>query len=210
MLNSSPCITHRLLLSICVLGSVSQGTRLIRVGSQAISDAVSGLGDVGQGIAKGLRVLKIAGKVLGAISIALESVLLIYEAVTGADQRKELQKCVPSHLLVSHHRAAKRELTYPFVLRAILELCSRRFMVKKIQDSARVTNTYRSKANSIVSNIETLKEEDMSEAVINAATKKEIEKQAAKLNAVGPERARLSYELSGYSRQFSGLRRDHR
>lgn len=145
---------------------------------------------------------------LGVVSIALEGVLLIYEAISGADQRKELQKCVPSHLV--SHRAVKKELTYPFVLRAILELCSRRFMVKKIQDSARVTYTYRSKANSIVSNIETLKEEDMTEAVINAATKKEIEKQAAKLNAVGPERARLSYQLSGYSRQFSGLRGDHR
>lgn len=179
-----------LIYLLYVLGSVAAGTRLIRIGSKAISDVVSGLGDVGKGIAKGLRVLKIAGTVLSVVSIALEGVLLLFELFDGIRQREELQKCV-SHRL----RLSFRTNAYILIFRAIVELCSRRFMVKKIQDSVRVTAAYKSKANSIVTTERTLREIGLSDEDIKKAIKKQIEKHAEKLNTVSPELTHLSFQF---------------
>ncbi|KIM35083.1 hypothetical protein M413DRAFT_32792 [Hebeloma cylindrosporum] len=106
------------------LGAVETAVKLASWGRVTLN-LVSRGGGVATEAIESMRFLKIGGNVLIAIGVIVDAALLIAEAIKGAEQRADLQK-------------------------AIIELCARRFIVKQIQQQARVILNFKSDAKSIV------------------------------------------------------------
>jgi len=68
---------------------------MLRSASRAISAVLDGTG-LSKRFLTAIRYLKNAAKVLTVIAVILDGILLIYEAIEGAQQRTALQECVTS------------------------------------------------------------------------------------------------------------------
>ena len=71
---------------------------MIQSASKVLKTILSG-GGLSQKFLTAMKYLKNAAKILTVIAVILDGILLIYEAVVGAQQRTELQKCVSSSFL---------------------------------------------------------------------------------------------------------------
>ncbi|KAF8656312.1 hypothetical protein AX16_002614 [Volvariella volvacea WC 439] len=105
-------------------GDVLKGVGLMQAAGRILKSVLKGEALSGK-VASVFKVLKVAGTVLSVLGIALDAIMLIYEAIDGAKQREEFQQ-------------------------AIKDLCVRRFTTKKIQQYVRVTLQCTSDAKAIV------------------------------------------------------------
>jgi hypothetical protein len=96
-------ISGNFLIEVFVEGNVQGGMAMIRQASKTIVTVAEGA-KVSQKVLTAMKYLRSAAKVLTVIAVILEGVLLIYEAIEGARQRTELQKCVTSFSIVYFRR----------------------------------------------------------------------------------------------------------
>ena len=91
-----------------------------------------------------MKYFKNAARVLTVIAVILDGILLIYEAIEGAQQRTALRECVTMLSIF---------FNVPLILyasRAIVELCARRFDIQKMQLSIMACDTFTDIASSII------------------------------------------------------------
>ncbi|KAF8889194.1 hypothetical protein CPB84DRAFT_1849457 [Gymnopilus junonius] len=104
--------------------SINDGIALIRGGMNILRATLKGQALAGK-VARVARGLRVAGKVLTYLGFAFDLITLIYDAVTGEEQREEFRE-------------------------AIKELCVRRFTVKEIQQYTHITLSFESDAKAII------------------------------------------------------------
>ncbi|KAF8650928.1 hypothetical protein AX16_005026 [Volvariella volvacea WC 439] len=142
-------------------GDLSKGASLMAAAGRILKSVFKGEALAGK-VATVFKVLKIAGEVLSVLGIALDAILLIYEAIDGAKQREQFQQ-------------------------AIKELCIRRLTTKKIQQYVRVTLQFASDAKAVADYAETLqelvKEGDMTQARADEKVRAKMGELAPKVTA---------------------------
>jgi len=106
-------------------GNVQLGVSMLQTASTTITKVLDGAG-LSEKFLTAMKYLKNTAKVLTVISVVLEGILLIYEAIEGARQKTELQN-------------------------AIVELCARRFDVMKIDLSIIASDGFTDVVSGIIS-----------------------------------------------------------
>ncbi|KIM35087.1 hypothetical protein M413DRAFT_32796 [Hebeloma cylindrosporum] len=106
------------------LGAVETAVKLATWGRVTLNFASRAEG-IGAEALEGMKFLKIGGSVLVGIGVLVDAGLLIAEAIQGSRQRDDLRA-------------------------AIIDLCARRFIVKQMQQKARVLRNFKSDAKSMV------------------------------------------------------------
>ncbi|KAJ7898271.1 hypothetical protein B0H14DRAFT_2675416 [Mycena olivaceomarginata] len=140
---------------LVISGSVDQGVHLIRAGARGVR-YVSDVSKVGETVSKALRYVKIASKVLLAVGLLIDGVLLVWELIEGKEQKEKLQA-------------------------AIVELVSRRFTVKMLERSAWVSQLMASDAKSLVELQDDLDQDIQDGEITKEKAQKKMEKKAQRV-----------------------------
>ncbi|KAF8874810.1 hypothetical protein CPB84DRAFT_1752869 [Gymnopilus junonius] len=104
--------------------SINEGVALIHGGMNILQVTLKGQALAGK-VAHVARGLRVAGKVLTYLGFEFDLITLIYDAVTGEQQREEFRE-------------------------AIKELCVHRFTIKEIQQYTHITLSFESDAKTII------------------------------------------------------------
>ena len=144
----------------------------IRAGGEAVGSAAKNAG-LSAKLVTAMRSFKNVARVLTVIAVNLDDILLIYEAIEGAQQRTALRECVTVLFIF---------FNVPLILyasRAVVELCARRFDIQKMHRSIMACDSFTNTASSIIklrkefdkfgSNIEEAANEFVKEEIKRAA-----------------------------------------